>query len=220
MNISKKENDLFERWKEKRTPFKSDGVVNPEKFDSKIVYILKEVNDKNNKEGDLRVYLKKGGQPKTWNNIAIWTFGIINEDKEYNWIELKSRLKEKEFRKEMLQKICAFNIKKVPGLGTSNQNIIKKFGEEDSDYLKDQFELYKDCNLFICCGTPIASIIRKHVLKGSFKSWTLTSRGISYKEFEPKRFIVSYSHPEARVDNSILYYGLVDGIKEMINKKK
>ncbi len=218
MSISKKENDLFERWKGKRNPFISDGVVNPEKFESKVVYILKEVNDKNNKEGDLRVYLRKGGRSQTWNNIALWTFGIINKEEGFNWTRLISKLKEKEFRKEMLQKICAFNIKKVPGTHTSKTNIINKFGEEDRGYLKDQFELYKDCNLFICCGNLVGSIVRKHVIKESFEKWDLTTRGIKYKEFEPQRFLISYSHPEARVDNSILYYGLIDGIKEIFGK--
>ena len=44
----------------------------------------------------------------------------------------------------------------------------------------------------------------------------MTSRGIWYVRDEEK-IIISYSHPEARTKDCLLYYGLVDAVKEIVN---
>ena len=48
--------------------------------------------------------------------------------------------------------------------------------------------------------------------------WQQTSRGIQYFIDKNKRVYVSYCHPEARVPDNLLYYGLIDAVKEILNK--
>ena len=47
--------------------------------------------------------------------------------------------------------------------------------------------------------------------------WEKTKREI-LKIKENNKIIVSYSHPEARVSSNLLYYGLIDAIKEIYEK--
>ncbi len=196
----------------------SDGVVNLSNFKGlKIVYILKEVNDKNRKkDGDLRDYLAEGGRRQTWNNIALWTYGLKNLKINYYWKDLEVKLNEPDFRKDQLQQICAFNIKKTPGHNKSNSNVIEKYGKEDREFIRKQFDIYSDCNLFICCGTPIAPIMRKYIVEERFDEWDITKKGIRYKTLGENKHLIWYSHPEARVDNNILYYGLIDSVREIL----
>jgi len=220
INYRKQEDALFDDWQKDREPFIRDGVVNPNLFtDLKIVYILKEANDPESKEGwDLREFLINGGRPQTWDNIALWTYGIMNIYKDFSWKYLSKKLRDPDFRKNMLNKICALNIKKKPGGHTSDNSIIVKYGEEHGEELTRQYEIYSDCELFICCGTPTGDIFLKNILGRNDSEWNKTRRGIWYMKLEEDKHLVYYYHPEARIDDNLLYYGLIDGVKEIIIK--
>jgi len=72
MSILESEKKLFTEWEGKRKGFVKDGVVLERDYLSsnpKIAFILKEVNSKD-VGWDLREFVKQGGQPRTWNNVA------------------------------------------------------------------------------------------------------------------------------------------------------
>ena len=60
--------------------------------------------------------------------------------------------------------------------------------------------------------------MRKYVIKDKFEKWDETLRGIWYKKIGKNQHLIWYSHPEARVDNNLLYYALIDGVREILNE--
>ena len=210
----KKEEELFDEWKKERPGFVGDGIVQLDNYlesDFKILYLLKEVNG--GKNWDLRDLLKKGERKPTWDNIALWTFGINNLSKNYLWAELKE-LRSKEFRIEQLLKIAAINLKKESGSHTANNKIIWGYAKEDQLFLKKQIELY-DPKIIVCCGTPTGDILKKVNLVEEFDKWKLSFWGVRYHVSEQNIIIISYCHPEARIDDNFKYFPLINTIREI-----
>ena len=211
MGIRERENELFARWADRRPGLVMDGVVDETAYlasSPKILFLLKEVNDQNGGGWDLREYIGAGARPQTWENIARWVKGIRNPDGEIPWDQL-SRIEEPD-RIETLKSICAINIKKSPGGHTAIARDVVNVAAQDLDFLKEQFALY-DPDIVVCCGT--GSEIDNIIGAGQ---WRATSRGISYREIAPRKFAIGYAHPKARVGSSLLYYGLIDAIREII----
>lgn len=50
---------------------------------------------------------------------------------------------------------------------------------------------------------------------GKEPDWQTTKRGVEYHEFKAGKYIIRYAHPEARVADSLLYYGLIDAVQEI-----
>jgi len=219
MSITEKENLLFERWKKKREGFVSDGIVDEGAYNSskiKIVFILKEVNDPDGGDWDLREFVREGARRQTWDNITRWVYGIKNLDREINWSELSEISSDR--KKDMLRSICAINLKKTPGGHTSNNDELWHIAvEEDKYYLSEQLSLYDGADIIICCGSITEYII--HSINIDFlrdPKWKMTSRGVWFHEYKNGKFIISFSHPEARIKSNLLYYGLIDAVKEIL----
>lgn len=105
--MREQEKVLFAEWKFKRPKLITDGVINEKKYNDstlKVLYILKEVNGGEN--WDLREFLEKGGQAKTWNNIARWQYGIRNQQREISWSEVKYHIKEVGDKKQIIISFC------------------------------------------------------------------------------------------------------------------
>ncbi len=215
--IEQNENELFAKWSKSKKSFIKDGIIDEDCWNEsnrKIIFVLKEANDKSGNSWDLREFLFEGGRRQTWNNIARWVYGIRNLNKEIKWKEI-SKISY-EFRKEQLQTICAINLKKVPGGHTTKNNELYVESHSDSDYLKKQFEIYSDVDLIICCGSIVSELFHDKVNDYPQYSWLETSRGIRYHQIGEHKFLFEYLHPEVRVGNfkNILFYGLIDAIKE------
>ena len=119
-----KENLLFRQW---ITPDDQevipDGAVDEEAFRDgalKILFVLKEVNDRNGRGWDLRRYLAgydEGNHQyprwQTWSNITRWIIGIRRLPHITPWdhvanIDLATR-------RNVLRSIAVMNLKKWPG---------------------------------------------------------------------------------------------------------
>ncbi len=201
----KKEKILFEKWRKKRINLIEDGIVDEESYKNsniKILYLLKEVNDITDKSWSLTKFLRDGGRAQTWNNIARWTRGIRNLDKEMSWVDLE-KITDKD-RKEYLKSICAVNVKKETGRNVTNIKELEKYRKEDSELIKEQIEIYKP-DLIICCGVNFID---------ETLEYSQTFRGIQYAKTN-NRYIIKYWHPEARCGNNLLFYGLIDALKEI-----
>ena len=84
-----KEEALLSEWEEYCPGMVKDGLVDAEFYLNskyKILFLLKEVNG--GKDWDLRGFLRAGGRKQTWNNVARWTKGINNIEKEISWKDL------------------------------------------------------------------------------------------------------------------------------------
>ena len=212
MSILQDENSLFDEWEGNRKGFVSDGLVSENDYldsDIKVCIILKEVNDPDGGDWDLRQYLSNGARPQTWNNIVRWIKGIRNLDSEIPWSEFEHISEED--RRFFLKSICAMNLKKSPGTHTTNIASLSKVAYEDRNLIERQFALY-DPHLTICCGT---GELFKDVAGFNDLKWNRTNRGVWWYQRAPKKYVISYCHPEARVDNPLIVYGLIDAVREI-----
>jgi hypothetical protein len=114
-----------------------------------------------------------------------------------------------EQRKEALRSIAAINLKKISGGHTAHGGDVRVIAREDKDLIKEQIEIY-DADIVICCGT---GDIFHEIMKLS--GWESTSRGIDFVEYRSGKYVIRYFHPEARVCAQIIYYSLIDAIREI-----
>jgi hypothetical protein len=213
MKVRESEDQLFTEWSKNRSGFVPDGIIDEEIYvqsNPKLLFVLKEVN---NFTGDLRNFVKEGGRTQTWNNITRWIEGVRRLPDEIPWEDI-SEIDEKR-RIAALASIIVVNLKKSSGGHTADSKQLKVVGQEDKDYLNKQFLLY-DPDIIICCGT--SDLFHSIVNFFENPNWKRTSRGIWFHEYKSGKYIVSYHHPEARCDSSILYYGLVDAMREILCK--
>lgn len=212
MNIRDAEEILFSEWEQDREGFVRDGVVNESNYflsKPKVVFILKEVNDLNGGGWDLREFVSKGARPQTWDNIARWVCCLNSKEKIPQWKEIKNITNE--FRVRHLKGVCVMNLKKSPGTHTANHLSLDKVANEDKEYIRRQYALYEP-DITICCGT---ADLFKQVLGHEVQKWEMTSRGIQWYERSARKYVVSFSHPEARVYDPLLVYSLLDAVNEI-----
>lgn len=214
MNIKDAETKLFSQLKINDQCIVTDGVANEKEYlDSKykILYVMKEVNSYQNGGWSLTEFLSNGAITQTWDNIARWTEGILNLEKDIDWEYLS---KDNDLRRhKYLKKIASINLKKTPGRHTSIANEISMATKNNKDFIKKQVTLYQP-NIIVCCGT--SGLFVKYCIDSDF-TWQMTSRGIKYMILD-NTIIVSFSHPEARVADHYLYYALIDAIREILEE--
>lgn len=213
MTIKEKEEILFYKLKSQNPDIITDGIVDENQYLSskyKILYVMKEVNG--GKDWDLREFLYYGGRSQTWDNVARWTQGILNLDKEYSWEELSKENKER--RETYLKKIGSINLKKTGGGHTSVDKEISKAACENKEIIKKQIEIYNP-DIIICGGT--AGDFVKSALDPKEINWTMTQRGVEYIKYKEKT-ILSFAHPEARIRDAYLHYALVDAVREILGE--
>ena len=215
MSISESEELLFSEWRQKRPELVADGVVDENAYNAsspKLLFVLKEVNDPGGGRWDLREFVREGARRQTWDNIARWVEGIRRLPEDLPWENLE-QVDEKR-RQESLQTIAAMNLKKSPGGYTTDGTEVSRIATEDKAYLNRQFSLY-DPDVVVCCGPSVSWILHQVVDLGSQPQWRTTRRGIAFHEFKPQKFVIEYCHPEARVWPCLLYYSLIDALREI-----
>ena len=209
-----KENTFLDDWAAKVQGFIRDGIVNHEFYwNSKIriLLLLKEVNGGEN--WDLRKFLQEGGRKQTWDNVTRWIIGINDLERDIPWAELESITKDQ--RISALQQIAVVNVKKTSGGHTSVSEQIAAAAINNGEMLCKQIDMYQP-DIIICGGTSGSYF--DSITRYSNPDWKQTKHGIWYVVEPTGRIIVEYSHPEARVKDCLLYYGLVDAVREIIYK--
>lgn len=216
MNIYQQEESLFNRWVGKREGFVLDGVVSEEHYINsslKLCFVLKEVNDEGGGGWDLRQFIREGARAQTWDNISRWVKCISKLNQDLNWAELAEITEDD--RKDTLKLICAMNLKKSPGSHTTIRASFNKVVAEDKDYIHKQYSIYNP-DITICCGT------------GWDFRWALaldetevfeTSRGIHWFLNNEGKVVIMFAHPAARVQDSLLVYGLADAVREIMDNR-
>lgn len=213
MSIRYQEEKLFSAWSSGRSDFVTDGVVDEHLYlesDMKLLFVLKEVNDLGGGGWDLREFVRAGGRAQTWNNITRWVEGIRNLPHDLTWESLEFIGEAR--RKAVLPSIAAINLKKYPGGHTTDIAQLAEDSDKDRDFINRQIALY-DPDFLICCGT--SDLFHSLVEFPQPPTWKRTARGVWYHEPLEKKYVVAYSHPEARCASNLLYYSLVDAIREI-----
>lgn len=219
-NLNEREKELFDDWKgkyeRKGQRFIEDGIVDHEKYaasDIRILVILKEVNDDKREKWKLKDHLTNSAPGTTWGNVARWVKGLqgIINDEEYEWSKLERIELE---RNELLSCISVMNIKKTPGGGTADDKALSDAAKEDKENLRKQIELYQP-DIVICGGT---GWLVKDIME--IEEWSSTSRGVSYNVDKNGAIVVDYIHPNAHVRGAMLYYTLIDAVREIREGQK
>lgn len=209
----KKENIFLDDWAAKVSGFIRDGIVDHEfywKSGIKILFLLKEVNG--GEDWDLREFLREGGRKQTWDNVTRWVIGINHLERDIPWRELETITEEQ--RIENLQQIAVVNVKKTPGGHTSALEQITEAAIDNGEMLCNQINMCQP-DIIICGGT--SGNYFNNITEYSNPVWKQTKHGIWYVVEPTGRIIVEYSHPEARIKDCLLYYGLVDAVREIIS---
>lgn len=212
MSITEQEKELFALWSVNRKGFVFDGVVSEAHYlesGVKLCFILKEVNDMDGGDWDLRKYVYDGGRWQTWDNVTRWVKCIRNNNHEMRWDELGNITLED--RQQILRSICVMNLKKSPGGYTTERANFASVVVEDKLFIQKQYELYNP-DLTICCGTGWDF---RWVLDFNDCEVFETNRGVQWFLNKNNHPVIIYSHPAARVHPPLLVYGLYDAIKEI-----
>ena len=212
VSMTERQEALFRAWREEDPTIITDGLVDEGAYLSspvKVLYLLKEVNG--GESWDLCAFLAEGGRAQTWDNITRWTMGIHQLDRDIPWSQLQTITAEQ--RREVLRTVCAVNVKKTSGGHTADADKLLRAVRGSRDRLREQLAIYRP-DLIVCCGTE--SLYFEHICQHE-PPWEMTSRGIWYAR-EGDTAVVSYSHPEARVKDCLLYYGLTDAVREILRK--
>lgn len=213
MGIQAQEDALFHEWRTARPGLVADGVADEEAYSSsrrRVLFVLKEVNDPGGGDWDLRQFMRDGGRPDTWDNITRWVEGLRNLSADILWKDLERV--DAERRTRALRSIAAMNLKKIPGSHTSNPNDVALAAAQDRAFINRQIRLYQ-ADLIICCG--VSGPFHSHIEFDTSPEWKRTARGVEYHEFAPGKYVIAYAHPEARVADHLLHYGLIDAVREI-----
>lgn len=215
MSIHELEDKLFDEWSRNRDDFVSDGVVSEVDYlssEMKLCFVLKEVNDPSGGGWDLRDFIREGARSQTFDNMVRWVRCIRNSGDELNWGDLD--VVTKELRVEVLKTICAMNLKKYPGTHTSDRAKLESAVEEDKSFIKRQYEIYCP-DITICCGAGWNLRVALDLTHGGVFE---TTRGIKWFLNHNNKPVIIFAHPEARVQNSLIVYGLSDAVREIMHK--
>lgn len=211
--LQQEEADLWAAWKQQAPNVIPDGLPDAAAYcwaPLRILYLLKEVNGGEN--WDLRQYLRDGARRQTWDVVARWTEAIFSPDTHIPWASLNRDEQDNRQRRERcLPTICAMNLKKIPGTHTANDKELQQAVAQYQPLLKQQLTLYQP-DLVVCCGTSWAY----PQIMGAQPHWRITSRGVPYWLEPTGTLVITYAHPEARVAEHLLHYGLIDAVRELL----
>lgn len=223
----------------KSKDFVKDGIVNEKIWSDtfpQIVYVLKETNEHDSSLTELLnnpFFTIKGkkitDKPQrikdlrpTWFNIARWTFGLTNifeNNEEINWKTLNSNDDwYKKYWLDELKKTAIINVKKTPGKAVAIYEELTKAVTDYGRQTWNQINHYKP-NIVIFCG--VSSIFNKYFLKEKKiikkSDWKQTKTGYWYFQLdEPICLYIQFWHPNAHFPNNMMFYSLLDIVKEII----
>lgn len=214
MNLTEKENELFERWesqcrKHGENRFVKDGAADLDRFEKaplKLVFVLKEAYA--DESFDLREYLR---EPNLYPTMVRWIEGILALPDLKPWSELDGSLS-KVRRDQAVRQIVFMNVKKKGGGPSANWKEIRSAMKRDSDFIREQLAMYKP-DVVILCGSDIGDGL-EDLYSISDDAWARTDRGIWHCTVGGVLHVL-YRHPAARDPAHMKHYGLIDALHEL-----
>lgn len=173
--------------------------MNEERFASskvKVLFLLKEVNDREQKKDWSLVQLihnqiNKMKFLRIWHTVGIWSFALQNGFPAYQTLKLKHNVR------DGLYEIATTNLKKSGGGGTSDFHEIREHAQKNKELWVREIEIIQP-DVVICGGT--FDIIQDIL---GFETTTCDS-GAKIGKAVNTTFIDFY-HPMYRISPKILY---------------
>lgn len=220
LSMREQEDELFARWRLDRPGLITDGVVDEVAYlasSRRILFVLKEVNSAEAQAWDLRGFLYGGGHAASWDTITRWVEGIRALPADLTWPVVNQPKQTADQRASRriaaLRSIAVINLKKTPGSHTTDVKRLYTEAWQDQVFIRRQVQLYRP-DLIICCG--VGDLFRDLALFDNQPPKSQTSRGVSYYSLGSDRYVIDYLHPEARCASNLLYYGLIDALRELL----
>lgn len=212
----KREEALFSKWKKKYKSenfgFIEDGVINEDvwqKQTTKIVFLFKEWNDGGHDSDDgIYSFLRNGAryfvnkQEPTFKKATQWVIGLQSENLDYNSLPIINQ----EICSREMSKVACVNVKKRPGDKRASNAELKRYVISDSEFLKEQLELYPDASIFVTCGPIVSDLIMNHVNSFNGTSWQKASNGEIFRIGPKGRIFIKYYHPAGTKFTDEEYY--------------
>ena len=219
--LNEREDALFDSWRKRlgqdSEGFVADGAVCGDTFESantRIVFLLKEVNDPGGGNWDLREFLRDGGRGATWNNVTRWSRGILALPQLLRWKDIEGI--DETARIRTLRKIAAVNLKKMPGGAAVDVAELRDFVTKNREFLRLQLELYRP-HLIVGCGCEVTEVFFDKVYPEPM--WRRSVRGTWYCEIDGVLYL-DYYHPNARISGNLLHYGLIDSVRDLLGRRR
>lgn len=213
--LNAREDALFKEWKRRlghaSKAFVPDGAICGETYEStwpRIVFLLKEANDPDGGDWDLRDFLRIADRWQTWNNVTRWTEGILALPEIRPWKDLDYI--DRDARVRALRKIAAVNIKKTPGGAAAKFNTLREFARVNREFIRRQLDLYQP-NLIVGGGSDVSAVLFEDVY--CKPKWCRTMGGTRYATLGSATYF-DYYHPGARMSKKLLYDELIDSVRE------
>ena len=215
MSIRSKEEQLFNQLQAREKVIVRDGVVNEKAYlasGRKLLFLLKEANSPEAKESwDLRDFVKDTDRAYTWANVARWILGIREIEKNLMWSDVVKRAWSE--RESLLSSVVVMNVKKTPGRSSSDEADLRSWAVTHRDFLQKQFSLYNP-DLVVCCGFGTSRVAQAAEMIHPI-SKQQTSHGVWTMKVTPETEWITYYHPQARIPAHLMYYGLMDCVREI-----
>lgn len=226
MGIREKEDQLFNDWMKNYTEgtFVKDGIPFPDlyqKSDVKILFMLKDANLGNSSSNqgvfDLRGQLSTDPHA-WWSKVSEWCYVLENGGSDKSWSEIRSHVRKSDSNTNLRDALSSYGFvqtKKIGGLGSISRDELKKYVENDEEFLRKQIEIYEP-DIMVCCGT--ADFLSKILSSDSRRE---TANGVGYysaRVGHKTTFLVDYCHPSARMGSKVagvVAYGLNDAVCEL-----
>jgi|GEM_PF-2972379 hypothetical protein len=205
--------DLFDRWRNKireSIQIGMDGAPFPERYfasNPRILFILKEIHGSPWKESDLCEHFRENeAQGKTWNNVVRWTQAIrqlVAEKRSPEEISFEQdQWIDQSKRHEILSRIAAINLKKVPGHSSSHMGEVHSHARQFSQLLEEQIATH-DPHVIVACGVDLKQIRAFSGLNYD------PSNGAWFHFAGEHRIIIWADHPQARKNAKGMFDGVV-----------
>jgi len=233
--------NLLEKEAGKHKKFVKDGVVDYDIFcrqPIKILWILKETNDREGKCTDLREFLKAPDSYLLWKRtwlpvlqVSIALLSGVENTGSNNFESVKSslRINCREYF-SVFRGIAAINLNKLPGnKSIPSKELVKRYGQFRNIILS-QVRLI-DPDVIICCGVFWVMRNDLECFKIDHNEAAYATRDILLKDlnklkskikahYNTRRIFIETLHPNQRVISHKLYFeSIVDTAKSWLQSK-
>ncbi len=193
-------NQLFEEWIKSMSNYKGkfvkDGINDDtlfEKAEHQILFLMKEPNNPEQKEGDFRDWWKENISGTFTKRIAEWSYGILNDFPEFDTINNINGL-------NALHQVAFMNLKKIGGGGNSIYNEIELHYRNSELFVQRQIEIIKP--KIIILRISFNEKLRNSIFPNV--EWKQSGYGIQIGKFKDIK-IIDFYHPSSRSSSAATY---------------
>ncbi len=204
-NKNEQLNQLFDSWEtevgEYTSKFVRDGIIYEDLFEKaspKILFMMKEPNNPDQKSGDFRKWWKDELKGSFDIRLAEWSYGLLNNFPPYDSIWMSGH----QAALNSIHKIAFMNIKKSGGKSVSNEAEMNQHARQNKNYIHHQISII-DPEIIVLGWTWES--LRTTIFPNL--SWKDSGHGARIARFNTIK-IIDFIHPSSRTSAPATYYFL------------